>query len=398
MKKFFYTLVVAFLSTFLLHAQLPAIGGPGTLSSRNYKYRLKSFIEHRSDTPALYRYVYDKDGYINELLISTEFDTDQKRTRYVYNDKKQLVERVTEKGLNFEINESKNTYEYDDAGRLIRSIFLIWFEEEYVVFSQQSYEYEGASTTPNAITNETIDLRTQTRVSNTISLEYNAQQKITKILNKLTANGSFRNSSTINYDEQNRPSKLKVEVVDQGTGEKKTVTEDFVYEENGSITKTGTGDFINYIQYDETKKGSDTYFPTQYIDFFAMTGGNYYSIAFLYRMPYEGLAHQVTRISSTNGVGTPAEPQYDFEYEATPSDIAVDTIEKETSNCKFHTLNGELFAEISEELLNKEYHLYDSLGAIQSKGIIKTTSLSLGRLTSGVYILSIEGQSYKVIL
>ena len=61
-------------------------------------------------------------------------------------------------------------------------------------------------------------------------------------------------------------------------------------------------------------------------------------------------------------------------------------------------LRKEPLAEISEELLNKEYHLYDSLGAIQSKGIIKTTSLSLGRLTSGVYILSIEGQSYKVIL
>lgn len=398
MKKIFYALVIVFFSTITLYAQLPAIGGPATFSSQGYKYRLKSFLEYRENGAlASYRYVYDKDGYIEQRIISTDNENEVERDRFVYNEKKQLIEKVQEAGADFDQKLQKSLYEYDNLGRLGISAVYIWLDDEYQLFAKQSYEYEGDSFLPKVIHHDGFTQNQQRTEEVEISFDYNEQGKPTQIKSRVD-NSYLRNTTKIFYDNQNRITKLKIEVLNPGTGQREVYMDDYKYEENGNMLQTGSGDFLDFWEYDNSKSGAETYFPPQFVDFYAMAGSLFPSTFFMFKIPYEGLAHQVTKVSSTNGAENPAELLYEFEYEENPSYNSIGVVETENRACILYTQNGEMFVEAPVQFLGKEYRLFDSLGVMHAQGNITSAVTSLGTLEAGVYILSVEGRAYKVII
>ncbi len=398
MKKVFYTMMLSLFSAFSLFAQLPAIGGGGTFNSRNYRYRLKTIIEHRSDTEARRSYTYNADGFVQEENVSTHIPADNERAVFVYNEKKQLVELRRERGENYEIKEGKVTYLYDESGRLSKSTNWVWVPEnsEYAELNRQAYSYEGTATMPANIKHEYRNLVTGELGVSNIFLTYNEKNRPLTILNK-TVDNRIASTCTIEYDGQNRIAKMHLEATDPRTGETEVTDRVYSYEANGNLLKTGQGDFINYLSYDDSKKGNETYYPSQFIDFFAVVGGDLTTSFFVYKVPYDGLAHQLKEVRATNGAQSPAEKEFEFEYEEN-SVLSINVPKHGVANCHLYVQEEQLFAKVDNTSLGRDFALFDAFGLMVASGKLVEERTLLGKFPSGTYVFSIEGTAYKVII
>lgn len=397
MKKVYYILSISLLCIASLSAQLPAIGGPRTLCSQAYKYRVKTVIEQRSDTPARYTHTYDVFGYLTNLKITTDFPVDNEQTNYIYNEKKQLVEVNNQRGVNFEIDEGKSTYEYDEQGRLNKSSYYAWVpeNEEYAEVSKTTYMYEGTSSLPNKIEFQKRNLITQALDIFKFELTYNEKDQVKKIIVKLFDGSVFRDQ-TISYDAKGRLSRIHTILNTQQEGK---IESDKVYNyaENGNILQAGAGDFINYFEYNDSFKGEETYFPCQLADIFVASLGSIESSFFLFVIPHEGLAHQLTKVQSTNGADTEPILQYELEYEENKN-VGIIPVLPQGVGCTICNEDGIPFLSAPAELMNNHYFVYDLSGSLLSQGIISSEKTSLGNIPRGAHVVFVGGVAYKVVL
>ncbi len=399
MKKISYISIIFLCSLLSLSAQLPAISGcPGAFCSQSYKYRLKTIVEQRSDTEARYTYTYDDAGYVIREEITTSYEADNARTNFVYNGKHQLVEVNSERGAQYEVKEQKTVYTYDEKGRLVESLCSVWVpeNEEYAELRKQTYKYASdAATLPSSIMNQNRNLYTGTMDITHIDFSYNDKNKPIKIRTKLF-DGYVVRDYDISYDVEGRI--LKSHLVDNTDKETRVVDSEYKYENNGNLLKAGSGDFFNFFEFDNEKSGKDTYYPPQFVDFFAAVGGELESLFFVCKIPYEGLAHQIKTLKSSNGADSEPEKLFDFEYEENKN-VGVKPVLPHSHSCKFRIWDGSLSLSASEDLVGSQYSVYDVTGTLLSQGVIESSSTVLSHYPQGeVCIVSVGGVAYKVLM